>query len=66
MSDKERQKAIKSNVIMCKRCNDVIESRHRHDFKFCKCNTVAVDGGKDYLRRVGPFDMIEDLSTFYD
>lgn len=22
-----------------------------HDYKFCACGTVAVDGGNDYLRR---------------
>jgi len=41
------------NKIKCKKCGDIIESKHRHDFKFCKCQAVAVDGGKDYLRRVG-------------
>jgi len=30
------------NKIRCKRCNDVIESTHRHDFKFCKCGACAV------------------------
>ena len=40
-------------MIRCKKCGDVIESTHRHYFKFCKCGAVAVDGGKDYLRRCG-------------
>ena len=44
---------IITNKIQCKKCGDVIESTHRHDFKFCKCGAVAVDGGKDYLRRSG-------------
>ena len=44
---------IITNKIRCKKCGDVIESTHRHDFKFCKCGVVAVDGGKDYLRRCG-------------
>lgn len=35
-------------MIRCKKCGDVIESTHRHDFKFCKCGAVAADGGKDY------------------
>lgn len=42
---------IKINKIRCKRCGDVIESKTAHDFKFCKCGAVAVDGGKEYLRR---------------
>lgn len=38
------------NKIRCKRCGEVIESTDRHDFKFCKCGAVAVDGGTDYLK----------------
>lgn len=44
-------KKIKENKIQCKYCKDIIISENRHDFKWCKCNKVAVDGGKDYLRR---------------
>ena len=39
------------NAIRCLKCGDVIESKHRHDFKWCKCGRVAVDGGKDYRKR---------------
>lgn len=42
---------IRSNKIRCTLCDDVIESKHRHDFKYCKCHRVFVDGGFDYLRR---------------
>ena len=41
-----------------------MESEHRHDFKYCSCRRVAIDGGYDYLRRCftdGPDDF-EDLS----
>ena len=31
------------NKIKCKKCGDVIESMSVHDFKFCKCGSVAVD-----------------------
>ena len=44
---------IAVNKIRCRKCGEIIESTHRHDFKFCKCRAVAVDGGKDYLRRCG-------------
>jgi hypothetical protein len=44
---------IVHNRIMCQSCGDVIESKHRHDFVWCKCQAVAVDGGRSYLRRVG-------------
>ena len=41
------------NKIQCKKCGDIIESKTVHDFKFCKCGAIAVDGGHDYLRRAG-------------
>lgn len=44
---------ILRNAIRCMDCGDEIESTHRHDFVTCKCGAVSVDGGKDYLRRVG-------------
>lgn len=40
------------NMVKCNHCGDIIESRHRHDFVFCSCGRVAVDGGHAYLRRV--------------
>lgn len=36
--------------LRCLICNDEIESIHRHDFKFCKCQHCFVDGGNDYGR----------------
>ena len=39
------------NKIKCKKCGDVIESITQHDFKYCKCSSVAVDGGKNHLKR---------------
>lgn len=39
------------NSAVCGKCGDHIESKNRHDFKWCKCGNVAVDGGKDYVRR---------------
>lgn len=41
------------NSARCLRCNTEIESTHRHDFVSCPCGTIAVDGGKDYIRRAG-------------
>lgn len=43
--------AGRRNIIRCLSCDDIIESRHRHDFRWCKCGSVAVDGGKDYRKR---------------
>ena len=42
---------ILSNKIKCNFCGDVIESKHVHDFKTCKCGRVSVDGGHEYMRR---------------
>ena len=53
---------IIKNAIKCKKCRDEIESKTVHDFKFCKCESVAVDGGHDYLRRLGASEDWEDLS----
>lgn len=39
--------------IKCKKCNDVIYSRCRHDFHWCSCQSCAIDGGFDYLRIMG-------------
>ena len=36
--------------VRCKECDNVIESKHRHDFMRCRCGNVFVDGGSDYLR----------------
>ena len=47
----EKMNPEKINAVMCLVCGDLIASRHRHDFKFCKCGNVAVDGGKEYTRR---------------
>lgn len=52
------------NRIRCKLCGDIIESEYTHDFKFCKCGAVAVDGGKDYIRRDGNEEDYEDLSEY--
>lgn len=59
-------KMIISNKIKCKFCGDIIESKNRHDFKFCSCGKCAVDGGHDYLKRSysgsNPEEYFEDLS----
>jgi len=45
--------SILCNKAKCRKCGDIIESKHRHDFVNCKCGAIFVDGGKDYLRRGG-------------
>ena len=38
------------NKAYCKKCLDVIESKHRHDFVTCKCGSLSLDGGLAYRR----------------
>ena len=57
-------KKILVNKIQCKKCKDIIESKHVHDFKWCACKSIAVDGGLEYLRRVGNLEDIIELSEF--
>lgn len=58
---------IKSNVIKCKICGDVIESKRRHEYVKCRCGACAVDGGLDYLRRTFKSrDCYEELSEYYE
>ena len=47
---------IRTNKIKCRKCGDIIESIDVHDFKWCSCKSVAVDGGQKYLRRLGHFE----------
>lgn len=51
------------NRIQCAKCNTVIESLSRHDFKWCSCNSIYVDGGNDYSRMGGDLD---DIFIVYD
>ncbi len=44
---------IVSNQVECLRCGDKPFSMHRHHFQPCNCGAVTVDGGQDYLKRLG-------------
>lgn len=61
---KKCMKKLLVNKIRCKKCGDIIESKTVHDFLFCKCKSVAVDGGLDYIRRVGAKEDWEELSVY--
>ena len=63
MKDLRRRKIIK-NAAQCLACDDIIESTHVHDFVTCKCGKLSVDGGLEYLRRVGDFENSLDLSEY--
>ena len=52
--------------VKCKKCGDVIQSTYRHDFVYCKCETIFVDGGDDYMRLGFPGGEIEDWIEVLD
>jgi hypothetical protein len=53
---------IIQNAVSCLACGDFIISKHRHDFVTCTCGAVSIDGGQEYLRRVGDFTNAVDYS----
>ena len=53
---------IVQNAVTCLGCGDFIVSKHRHDFVTCTCGAISVDGGQEYLRRVGNFTNAIDHS----
>jgi len=65
-SPTEPRARIIRNRIACLECLDVIESIHVHDFVWCRCGCVAVDGGRDYLKRVGsPWQDLSECELNY-
>ena len=57
----EKKEEIISNKIKCKKCGDIIESKSTNDYKKCSWGVVTVDGGKDYLKRMGNEENYEEL-----
>jgi hypothetical protein len=51
----------------CKKCGDVLISRHRHDYVMCTCdNKSMLDGGTDYQRYGGvDLDLLDLSGTVY-
>lgn len=55
---------IRRNSAECLKCGDHIESKHVHDFRYCSCKAIAVDGGYEYIRRVGKPENYFDTSIW--
>jgi len=52
------------NAALCRRCGDIVISKHRHDFVTCGCGGISVDGGHDYGRRVAEnLDDVREIPT---
>jgi len=53
------------HAIQCKKCLETIESKHIHDFKYCACGAVGIDGGISSGNRIlGNMCDIEDRSIY--
>ena len=62
---KVKDSRIIRNAAQCLKCNDIIESTHRHDFVSCKCGCIFVDGGHEYVRAgADSFEFFKSLSEF--
>lgn len=60
-----------SAKIKCKRCNEILESKHRHDFVACGCldetngeRGCYIDGGGDPYVRYG--GCLNDILVYND
>jgi hypothetical protein len=58
------RRRIVKNSIRCKHCLIIIESRNVHECNFCACGKVGVDGGLEYLRRIGSLEDYQELSEW--
>jgi hypothetical protein len=65
-SEPAQEKPREVNACKCRNCGDVIRSFSRHDFKACKCGKVMVDGGNEYIRRIGEISQMIELKTLDD
>lgn len=60
----KKEKKLTRNMVQCRMCDDIIESKYRHDFVWCTCKAIFTDGGLDYVRRGGKPEMMIDLSVY--
>lgn len=62
-----KRDVVVENKCQCRVCEDIIESKHTHDFVRCKCGAIFTDGGKSYIRRgAKSLDNIIDMSITYE
>lgn len=54
------------HALYCKKCQDTIESKSVHDFKFCSCGAIGIDGGISCGNRIiGNVEDMENRSMYY-
>ena len=59
---KTEKTMIISNQVECLKCGDKPFSMSVHHTATCKCGSISVDGGQDYLKRSGDLDNYKDIS----
>ena len=53
------------HAIQCRKCLETIESKHRHDFRYCSCGAVGIDGGISAGNRIlGDLSNIDNKSRY--
>ena len=53
------------HAIQCRKCLETIESKYIHDFKYCSCQAVGIDGGISAGNSIlGNMSDIEDRSMY--
>jgi hypothetical protein len=63
---KYTREVVITNKAQCRLCEDIIESKSRHDYVRCSCGGIAVDGGTAYRKRsAGNLSNILELSEYH-
>lgn len=52
------------NAVECLKCDQIISSRHVHDYNHCECGHAMVDGGMSYERYGG--EEINKITIYAD
>jgi hypothetical protein len=53
------------HALYCKKCKDTIESKSDHDFQYCSCGAIGIDGGISYGNRIlGNIEDMENRSMY--
>jgi len=65
MKDSKKRR-VTLNRAQCKECKDIVTSYHVHDYVQCKCGLIAVDGGLEYIRRVGVLGNMIEMCEYDD
>lgn len=59
-------KKIIKNKACCRKCRDIIESKHTHDFGTCKCRARSIEGGLEYQKFTGSKENIDTSYSVYE